>query len=117
MGLFDKEDHSAISLLFNWFRHLYENKRVTEADFEKLNQVYHDKGELSMLVEAIKQEKLNLLKQGKLEGKLEGKVEGKAEKAREIARTMLLKGLDIKLIIEITQLSKEEIDQLRNQTN
>jgi predicted transposase YdaD len=65
------------------------------------------------LARASKQQKLNLLKQGKLEGKLEGK----AERDREIARTMLLKGLDIKLIIEITQLSKEEIEQLRNQTN
>jgi predicted transposase/invertase (TIGR01784 family) len=89
---------------------LYENKRVTEADFEKLNQVYYDEGEFNMLVEAIKQEKLNLLKQGKLEGKLEGK----AERDREIARSMLGEGLDIQLIMKITKLSKEEIEQLKS---
>jgi predicted transposase/invertase (TIGR01784 family) len=83
-SLFKKEDRSAVSLLFNWFRHLYENKRVTEADFEKLNQVYYDEGEFNMLVEAIKQEKSNLLKQGK--------IEGKAEKAREVARSLLEEG-------------------------
>jgi predicted transposase YdaD len=66
-----------------------------------------------MLVEAIKQEKNNLLNRLKQE-KLEGKLEGKTEKAREIARTMLLKGLDIQLITEITQLSQQEIEQLRS---
>jgi predicted transposase/invertase (TIGR01784 family) len=107
--LFKKEDRSAVSLLFNWFRHLYENKRVTEADFEKLNQVYYDEGEFSMLVEAIKQEKSNLLKQGKLEGKFEEKF--------EIARAMLVEGSTISFIMKVTGLSQKEIEQLRNQTN
>ena len=40
--------------------------------------------------------------------------QGNSEEKFEIVRTMLAKGLDIKLIIEITQLSKEEIDQLKS---
>ena len=51
---------------------------------------------------------------GEKRGKAEGLVEGEARKVREIARTMLAKNLDIELIIEITQLSKEEIEQLKS---
>ena len=43
-----------------------------------------------------------------------GEAKGRAEKAKEIARTMLEEGLVIELIMKITQLSKEEIEQLRN---
>jgi len=42
-----------------------------------------------------------------------GEKRGEARKAKEIARSMLLKGLDIELIMEITQLSKEDIEQLQ----
>ncbi len=42
----------------------------------------------------------------------EGEIKGELKKAREIAQTMLLKGLDIKLISEMTQLSQQEIEQL-----
>ncbi len=52
--------------------------------------------------------------EGKAEGLIEGEAKGKVEKAQEIARSMLLKGLDIQLIMDITQLSQEEIEQLRN---
>lgn len=110
MVLFDKEDRHAVSLLFNWFKYLCENKRITEDDFEQLNTVYYDKGEVSMLIQSIREEKHNLIKQGKLEGKIEGKF----EKAQEIARAMLVKGLEVSLICEITQLSREEIEKLNN---
>ena len=59
-----------------------------------------------MLVEAIKQEKSNLLKQGKLEGKLEEKF--------EIARSMLVEGSTISFIMKVTGLSQQEIEQLRS---
>ena len=101
--LFKKEeDRHALSLLSNWFKHLYENERITDADFEKLSQVYYNEGELGMLVESIREEKRNLLKQGK------------TEKAQEIARSMLEEGLAIELIMKITKLSKAEIEQLKS---
>jgi len=59
-----------------------------------------------MLVEAIKQEKSNLLKQGKLEGKLEEKF--------EIARSMLVEGSTISFIMKVTGLSQQEIKQLKH---
>jgi len=55
--LFKKEDRPAISLLFNWFKYLYQNKRITEADFEQLNQVHYDEGEVSMLIQSIREER------------------------------------------------------------
>ncbi len=117
LGLFDKENREAVSLLFNWFKYLYENKRITEDDFEQLNKVYYDKGEASMLIESIRKERRNfnnIIKKERLEGKNEGKLEGKLERNKEVARLMLLKGLDINLIKEITQLSKEEIEKLHD---
>jgi predicted transposase/invertase (TIGR01784 family) len=92
--------------LLNWFKFLCEEKRITEADFKQLNQVYYDEGEMGMLINAIRKEKREIFKQGKIEGKFEEKL--------EIAKSMLLKGLNVELIVEITQLSKEEIEQLKN---
>ena len=50
--------------------------------------------------------------QSKNEGIAEGEAKGKAERNKEIAKKMKEKGTDIKFIIEVTGLSKEEIDKL-----
>ncbi len=46
------------------------------------------------------------------QGLQQGKVEGKQEKALEIARKMKKKGTSLSEMIEMTGLSKEEIEQL-----
>ena len=51
-------------------------------------------------------------KEGKIEGRKEGIKEGKAEEKLEIARKMLEKNADINFIIEVTGLTKEEIEKL-----
>ena len=51
---------------------------------------------------------------GEEKGIEKGRIEGEIKKAKEIAQSMLLKGLDIQLVCDITNLSKEEIEQLRN---
>jgi len=53
-------------------------------------------------------------KRGEARGEKRGIAKGEIKKAKEIAQTMISKSLDIQLIMEITQLSKEEIEQLRN---
>ena len=57
------------------------------------------------------------LKQGKEEGLKQGKEEGiehgKKQKQKEIAKRMLSKGINIEEIIELTELSKEEIEKLK----
>lgn len=120
--LFKKEDRPAISLLFNWLQYLYQNRRITEADFEQLNQVYYDEGEVSMLIQSIRnerrtlqeerrtimEERSKLLQQIQLE-RSEGKLEGKLE----IERSMLHEGLEIDFIVKVTQLAREEIEKLK----
>ena len=49
---------------------------------------------------------------GREKGRAEGKAEGKAEEKISIARQMKAKGFPTELIAEITQLSKEDIEQL-----
>jgi predicted transposase/invertase (TIGR01784 family) len=100
--LFDKEDAVAVVTLVNWFKHLYENERITEEDFDKISNVCYNKGEKSMLIESIRKEKKEIFAQGRLEEKF------------EIARTLLEEGLPIELIMKATKLSKEEIEQLKN---
>lgn len=53
------------------------------------------------------------LRQGKEEGLKQGKEEGKKQKQNEIAKRMLSKGINIEEIIELTKLSKEEIEKLK----
>ena len=50
---------------------------------------------------------------GKAEGLAEGLAEGKAESARNIALEMLDRGLDPKLVAEITKLDISEIEKLK----
>ena len=50
--------------------------------------------------------------QGREEGKAEGRSEGRAEEKIDVAKKMLEKNMDISLIIEITGLTKEEIEKL-----
>ena len=52
------------------------------------------------------------IKRGKQEGKLEGLQEGKME----TARNMLRKGMDLALIAELTGLSPETVEQLRQES-
>ena len=53
--------------------------------------------------------------EGREEGIAEGKKEGKAENRKEVTIEMLKKHLPIKLISEITQLTKEEIIEIKKQ--
>ena len=53
------------------------------------------------------------IKYAKEEGKAEGRAEGKHNREIEIARNAINMGLDIKNIITLTGLSKEEIESLR----
>ena len=50
--------------------------------------------------------------EGREEGRAEGKAEGEASKAKQIAKKMKAKNMQIDEIIELTGLTKEEIDEL-----
>lgn len=110
LHLFQYEpDREAVSLFFNWFRHLALQGRVTERDYAALeDHMYQNEEEVAMLVETIREEKRQMYQQGKREGKREGRC--------EVAHAMLLKGLPIQLIAEITGLSSTEIQQNQTET-
>ncbi len=52
------------------------------------------------------------IKEGRREGKKEGKEEGKKEAIYEMAKKMKERNIDIKLIMELTKLNKEEIEKI-----
>lgn len=49
---------------------------------------------------------------GRAEGRAEGRVEGEKMKALQIAKKMLAKGLDMDSVMEMTNLTKEELEKL-----
>ena len=50
--------------------------------------------------------------EGEAKGEARGEAKGKAEEKKKIARNMLAKDIDIKIISEITELTEEEISGL-----
>jgi len=72
-------------------------------DFEKLSTIYRNEGEVNMLLTAVRKERQDFFNKGKLEGK------------KEITKMMLSKNLGIAFISEITELSCEEIAQLKQE--
>ncbi|MDR1236206.1 MAG: hypothetical protein LBJ96_04320 [Holosporaceae bacterium] len=52
--------------------------------------------------------------EGRAEGRAEGKAEGALEKTRALALKMLKKGTSIEDIADLTELSIEEIESLKN---
>lgn len=54
----------------------------------------------------------NSLDTSKEEGRIEGKIEGRIEEKKKIAENMLNKNIDTSLIIELTGLSSDEINEL-----
>jgi predicted transposase/invertase (TIGR01784 family) len=53
------------------------------------------------------------MQKGIQKGRIEGRAEGKHNREIEIAKNAIKMGLDIKNIIMLTGLSKEEIEKLR----
>jgi predicted transposase/invertase (TIGR01784 family) len=97
---------------------VHENYRYIlstwETSVESLNAEYlktmgHDK---EFIMTAMQQYEEKILKQHAPMLKAEGKAEGAREKAIATARNMLLRGLDAQLVVECTNLSKEEVKAL-----
>lgn len=110
----------------NWVKFLINPQFMEETKMEDVNEeikkayeIWQDLSNSEEEREAAERRFMNL---GSLEyakkyeynlGKAEGKAEGKKENQKEIAKNMLNKGIDIKLISEITELTEEEIINLK----
>ena len=96
---------------------MIENEKVKKAE-EELEYLSGDEAErrIAYLRETAELDRRFAMTgardQGRKEGKIEGRKEGKAEEKLEIARKMLEKNADINFIIEVTGLTKEEIEKL-----
>ena len=68
----------------------------------------------AFLLNAIKELKIDerLKKEGMREGIKEGIKEGIEERNYQIARKMLMRGTDIDSVIDITELTREEVERL-----
>jgi predicted transposase/invertase (TIGR01784 family) len=98
---------------------LLERINVSEEEIRKI-KAYISEGRLEQMfemlvdydVQKVKMEgKLEGIKIGEQKGKLEGKFEGKIE----VAKNMLAKNFTVDLIVEVTGLSSEEINRIKEE--
>jgi len=87
------------------FAKLFEQAEIANYSEQEYNEYEHSL--------KIYRDLNNVIETAETKGEKRGEARGEARKAKEIARSMLLKKLDIELIMEITQLSKEDIEQLQ----
>ena len=81
------------------------------ASEEMLEAYTYDKDKMEAYMERV--DKWEATKKAKEEGFEQGTKQGSKEKELEIAKKMLEKGMDIQVISELTNLSKEEINELK----
>ena len=135
VNLFSSEsDKGAISLFLNWFRQLALHGRIASEDYQSLETIYRNEEEVkTMLVTALERERRQIYQNGLVEGERKGLVEGErkglvegerkglvegerkglVEGKIEAAKVMLVKGMEIALISEITGLPEGQLSQLK----
>ena len=133
---FDKKIDELENLLEKWAYFFKHGEDTTEAELERivgsdqvikrayeaLNRFSWTDIELNTYEQEEKRERdaqsilLNAKAEGKAEGLVEGEARGKAETSYEIARKLVLRGNPIKDAAELAELTPEQIDQLRQET-
>lgn len=96
-----------------------ENIKKAEEEFEYLTGDEETKRLAYLREKAIRDEAAAMagaLKRGRAEGaakgRAEGEAKGRAEEKLEIAKNLLIKNIPIETIIEVTGLTKKEIEKL-----
>ncbi len=94
-----------------------ETKTAVNEAQEKLRKLSQDKHEreLADLREKYIRDQYSIEKYGYKKGREDGMQEGKRQKAIEVAKKMLSEKVDIKIIEKVTELTKEELEQLKNE--
>jgi predicted transposase/invertase (TIGR01784 family) len=97
---------------------LKKDDGIIDKAYEQLDRVSWNDTELLSYDQAEKYEGAYMASmaqkfdEGKMEGKIEGKIEGKLEGKIEIARDLIRKKYDVKMISDITGLSLDQINTL-----
>ncbi len=138
--LFDLSDYSddelkgevLLRLSLFTFKHIFDDRENWEKILSKFASILTELKTSPRVLDYLKTLLLYLLKAGDVSHKSVKKVleetlyskggetfmtaaeELQLEKAKEIAQKMIIKGSTIDFIIEVTSLSKEEIDELKN---
>ena len=87
-------------------------EEVTKNELLEKLEIKIKKGDImSDLYERLVNENREMIRKGKKEGKIEGKIEGKLE----VAKRLIKKGIDEKIIIESTEINKEELLKLKKE--
>lgn len=104
--LFDKEeDKQAVSIFLNWFRILSKNGKIEQEDYNRMEELYKDKSEVSsMLVTALNNEKQRLRNEGELIGIEKNQV--------QIVTNMYTNGMPINDISKFTNIALEKIKEI-----
>lgn len=83
------------------------NEVITQDDILKLNTKTSEEQQMvRSAVEAFREE-------GRIEGREEGREEGRIEGLQEIATNLLQKGMSLGEIVEVTKLSREQVESIR----
>ena len=108
------EKCTKIELRRDWFMYAL---RTWETSPSALIKEYKEKltDDEVFVMTAAEQLRQQGVQQGIVLGKAEGKAEGRHLANTETARNMLLKGLDAQLVVECTNLSKEEVNALADE--
>ena len=83
-----------------------------EEDARKMENSHLDEARNEGLALGRSEGRLQGLTEGRNEGRIQGVAVGRNERNIEIAKNMLSKNMDINLIMELTNLSEEEIKKL-----
>lgn len=102
-------------MFLNWFAQLVRHGRIDEADYKKLERVYHNPKEVNMLINAIKKERKQLRNEGIAIGMEKGMEKGKVLQRMEFAKLMLERGEPLEKIKGYTGLSIEAIKKIRKE--
>ena len=122
---FKKEERGITTRLEQWMQFISqanpkgvelamkENKEIKKAndEYEYLTGEAEERRLAFLRDKAIRDEK-SIREGAREEGEARGREEGRKEKQREIAKILLTKKLSIEEIVEITQLTKKEIENL-----
>lgn len=91
-------------------------RKLEKEEVEKLiEKLKGGNSEMLAVLEMIDEENKRIFRNGKREGKREGKKEGKKEAKLETARKLLVAKIPVKIIMEATELSEEEINKLKKE--
>ena len=106
-NIYTKQQKHLLTIMINLiFRNKIKNDKITDNLIRKINK--EEEKEMLAILDTIAEENERILQQGIRKGKIEGIKETTINNAKKMKKA----NIDIKLIMEITGLKKEEIERL-----